>query len=479
MAGRRPGTDNFSRQGAASHSPPGRPPGRRAQSPDPQTLEALRDFFSFPRHPNPSTAGEEEMLPPDGLPAYYPNLPDSSGISGTYSPGTRLADIADYDALDHAYTLKKVDLSSVKEDIPADLLAALRILNRRGMPADYFRTQEYESAYQEIDQFYPEYYIWPCFTNTEARTNFFLFLFSRYAADNKNWRQYEKDKSDCSQFSQRIYLLLYPGEVRMEDEQYFRFLFSDGKTREERKKLCNKIPAVLYTTLTPYLLKRERSADPPSGHAIISFNPDNNLQEVILAEPQTGDFESLDGNLGGIINDSLQKYPLVCQMGKVMSIEEDDLHEARITLSGAYLLPRISPPGDLKYDQEDPRWDYGSKPILMQDQTYLLFQAVSSYLIRVLNDQPVDRIGFLHSLEGMARNGKLSLSQAESDLDSSIEILMHGLITLEPEDLRQVKDEFKELSELADRQPSLSAEIAAFAARLNYGFLLKLEPFIE
>ncbi|MEW6380912.1 MAG: hypothetical protein AB1611_15065 [bacterium] len=482
-AGRQPGTGDVSRQGAGPYSLPGRSPERRAQRPDPQTLEALRKFFSLPRHRGPGVQGEEERIPPDGSFAHHPNQvnqSDISGISGDSPPETSLADIADYDTLDHSYTLKKADLSSAsaKENIPADLLAALRVLNRRGMSADYFRTREYETAYQEIDLFYPDYYIWPCFTNTEARTNFFLFLFSRYAADNRNWRRYEKDKSDCSQFSQRVYLLLYPGEVHMEDEHYFRFLFSDGKTREERKKLCNKIPAVLYTTLTPYLPKRERSAPPPSGHAMISFSPDSNFQEVILAEPQTGDFESLDANPANILDDSLKRYPLICQMGKVVSIAEDRSHEARITLSGVYLLPGISPPGDLKYGQEYPRWDYGPKPILMQGQTYLLFQAISSYLSRVLNDQSVDRIGFLLSLEGMARNGKLSLLHSHSDLESSIDIVMHGLITLEPEDLRQVRDEFKELSELADRQPSLSPEVADFAARLNYGFLLKLEQFI-
>jgi|GEM_PF-2764353 len=405
---------------------------------------------------------------------------------GHLSPEVSLAEIADYDTLNHSYTLKKADLSSSENTSSSRLLAALKILNRQGMPTDYFRTPEYKAAYSEIDLFYPDSYIWPYFTNPEARANFFLFLFTKYADDNKNWRSYEKNKSDCSQFSQRIYLMLSPDEIKIQDEEYFRFLFSNPKAREERKKLCNKIPTVFYTTLTPYLLKKIRStffSSSPSGHAMISFAPQGHLSRgVILAEPQSGDWESLDeGNLGNILNNlDMTQYPLICQMGKILTIEENSSHEARTAVSGIYLIPRISPPADLKEENgEDPRWDYSRKPILISAQTYQLFQLISSYLRSKLNNQPSDRLGFLHSVEEMARGGKLYFSSLESDLDSSVNLIMHGLIDLEREDLRSIKDELEELDELATNQPSLSPQIIDFTSQLKHIFLLRLEPFLE
>jgi len=399
--------------------------------------------------------------------------------STNYFPSeTTLADIADYNALAHSYALKKIDLFANEGDVPTGLLSALKILNRKDMPSDYFRWWEYEFAYNEIDMSYPDYYVWPYFTNREAKTNFFLYLFSKYAADNKKWKTYEKNVSDCSQFSQRVYLLMYPGEVSMEDEQYFRFLFSDEKTREERNKLCNKIPNVFYVTLTPYLLKRNRTTPPPDGHAMISFAPDGSLQDVILAEPQSGDFESLEGNLGNIlVNEQLTQYPQICQVGKILSIEKDKSHEAEIAVSGTYFLPRISA-SDIQYGENDPRLDYGQKPILLQDQTVSLFQAISSYLAGVLNYQSIDRIGFLHSLDNMIRDGRLSLPHMESEISSSTEIVMHGLITLDDSDLKRIKDEMEELKDLAGAQPSLSPQLNDLVARLNYLFLLKLEPLL-
>ena len=389
-----------------------------------------------------------------------------------------MADIADYDALQHSYALKKIDLFANEGDIPTGLLADLKILNRKDMSSDYFRSWEYELAYNEIDTSYPDYYVWPYFTNREAKTNFFLYLFSKYAADNKKWRSYEKDVSDCSQFSQRVYLLMYPGEVYMEDEQYFRFLFSDERTREERKKLCNKIPNVFYVRLTPYFLKRDSSTSPLSGHAMISFAPAGSLQDVILAEPQSGFFENLEGDLGNIlVDEQLTQYPLICQLGKILSIDNTKSHEAEIAVSGVYFFPRISSAG-IQYSVEDPRLDYGQKPILLQDQTYSLFQAISSYLERVLNYQPVDRIGFLHSLDNMIRDGRLSLPHMESEISSSTDIVMHGLISLDSSDLKRIKDEMGELKDLAVRQPSLSPQANDLVARLNYLFLLKLEPLL-
>jgi hypothetical protein len=456
-------------QGPKAYSRHKQPGVRTAHTPRKSLSSSLRDAKA--------TKGEEIVL--DGSATRRPfNLTDR--LKGpTYFPSEiGLADIADYDALQHSYALKKIDLFANEGDIPTGLLSALKILNRKDVSSDYFRSWEYELAYNEIDRSYSDYYVWPYFTNREAKTNFFLYLFSKYAADNKKWRTYEKDVSDCSQFSQRVYLLMYPGEVSIPDEEYFRFLFSDESTRVERKKLCNKIPNIFYVRLTPYILKMSRSSDsPPPGHAMISFAPDGSLQDVILAEPQSGAFENLEGNPGNILtNEQLTRYPLICQLGKILSIEKGKSHEANIAVSGVYFFPRISS-SDIQYD-EDPRLDYEQKPILLQDQTYNLFQTISSYLERVLKYQSVDQIGFLHSLDSMIRDGQISLPQMESEIGSSTDIVMHGLITLDSSDLKRIKDEMEELKDLASKQPSLSPQVNNLVTKLNYLFLLKLEPLL-
>ncbi|MEW5803801.1 MAG: hypothetical protein AB1847_17040 [bacterium] len=424
---------------------------------------------------------EKEGMPPEGNSLNTSRWADRSGNAHYFPSQVALADIADYDAIEHRYDLKKIDLFANSGDVPAGLLPALKVLNRKDMPQDYFTSWDYEHAYNEINMFYPDYYIWPYFTNREAKTNFFLFLFNKYAKENKRWRSYEKDVSDCTQFTQRIYLMLNPGEVHMDDEQYFRFLFSDEGTRQERKKLCNKIPHVFYTQLDPYVLKRIRFDSPLSGHAMICFAPDGSLQDVIIAEPQSGDFEPIEGNIGRILNnldEPITRYPLICRLGKIRGIEKDKSHEADIAVSGVYFFPRLSSSFDSQYEPEDPRLDYGQKSILLQDQTYYLFRVISSYLKGVLDDRAVDRVGYLHSIDAMMRSGNLTLPNLEGELSASINLVMHGLITLDISDLRRIKDEVKELKASAEGQPSISPQITDLVTRLNYLFLLKLEPLL-
>jgi len=390
-----------------------------------------------------------------------------------------LADIAYYDPLQNAYVLKKSDLFTNNEEVTGDLLSALKTLNKKNMPSDYFSRPEYEAAYNEINTFYPDTYIWPYFTNMEAKRNFFLFLFTRYSADNKTWRVYEKDVSDCSQFSQRVYLLLSPDEVYMEDEKYFHFLFSNRKNREERKKLCNKIPNIFYTIATPYILKKPASEYHPSSHAMISFAPDNNLENLILGEPQSGAFESIEGNISNIMDAQLTQDALMCRMGKIVSITKDTRHEAELKLAGGYFLPRDLLNGQGGYGVGDPRWDYEDRPIFLTTQTYSICGLISSYIEQALNYQSANRWSFLRSVENVSRYGDISVPEIEGDVKSSVDIIMHALMDLSDSDLRRVRDEINELKDLVEDQSGLSPHIKKVVSELNYLFPLKLKPFLE
>ena len=103
----------------------------------------------------------------------------------------------------------------------------------------------------------------------------------------------------------------------MENEKYFHFLFSDRKTREERKKLCNKIPNIFYTIITPYLLKKEGPELPPSSHAS-TFGGSPICSSAALATFEAIEKEGLLDNaveMGGYIKERIEdlkkKYPFI------------------------------------------------------------------------------------------------------------------------------------------------------------------------
>ena len=150
---------------------------------------------------------------------------------------------------------------------------------------------------------------------------------------------------------------------RQKADKYFHFLFSNRKNREERKKLCNKIPNIFYTIVTPYILKKAAREHPTSSHAMISFAPDNNLEKLILGEPQSGAFESIEEDIRNIMDLQLTQNALMCRMGKIVTITKDKRHEAKLNLTGGYFLPRDLSSGQGGYAVGDPRWDYEDRPI--------------------------------------------------------------------------------------------------------------------
>ena len=358
-------------------------------------------------------------------------------------------------------------------------MSLLRILNRKNMPPDYFQWNEYNEAYKKIDLFYNDTYIWPYFSNTEAKTNFFLYQFTRYSADNEHWRFYEKDKSDCTQFSQRIYLFLYPDEIYMPDTNYFQFLFSSMSNRAERKKLCNKIPEVFYTTIFPYILKEDPSEQffDGTGHAMISFAPDNNPVNWILGEPQNGTFRRFGEDMVSILDEEYTRNPLICNLSKILSISTDYCHEANIGTVMTYFIPKTELE-NRAYRYDDPRSQYGDKPIRMEDDTYRLFRFISSYIKQVVNKQPINWTNFSRSLELISWNSDLSGPNDKSAINQAADIVMYGLIDLDKPDLRRIYDEIKGLENLSEKQPGFSPFASDLIKELDYLFLLKLEPLI-
>ncbi|MGA1796743.1 MAG: hypothetical protein ACMUIL_12880 [bacterium] len=386
-----------------------------------------------------------------------------------------LADIAYYDESRKSYVLNEIDLYHARK-IPGGLVSLLKVLNRKDMPSDYFRWGEYQAAYEEIDLLHHDAYIWPFFTNPEAKTNLFLHLFTRYASDNQTWRTYEKDKADCSQFSQRIYLFLSPEEIHIPDEDYFAFLFSDPENRSERKKLCNKIPGVLYTTIIPYTLKREGTS-PPEGHAMISFAPDDNPDHWILGEPQSGAFERFGGDVGRILNEEYTRHPLLCRLGNVTSIEGSDAHEAITDITEAYLFPR-STFWNSRYAVDDPRGSYSERPIRIQGPALGIFDLLTTYVTRVVNNQPTGRSDLVRSLEIIAWNEALHDLQMKDAVNLSMDAVMHGVMDLDKSDVRMILDSMTDLEHQAEKKPGFSPQAKALIREMAYLFRIKCTPFL-
>ncbi|MGA1841163.1 MAG: hypothetical protein ACMUIU_11110 [bacterium] len=447
---------------------------RREKGPE-DTGTKYPDSRQTPNH-QPETVNEKSR---EDKVTLFVRLDSSGPAKDSSIPKLTLNDIAIYDRSSKGYVLRKSDLFK-RNRIGEDLLSLLSILNKKNMPPDYFQWHEYDKAYKEIDLFYNDTYIWPYFSNTGAKTNFFLYLFTRYAADNEKWRSYEKDRSDCSQFSQRIYMLLSPDEVYIPDGDYFRFLFSSMNNRLERKKLCNKIPDVFYTTLKPCILNKDSSGQSiyNKGHAMISFAPDNNPENWILGEPQNGTFKRFGEDIGSILDAEYTQYPLICNLGKILSIKTSYSHEANTVIAMTYFIPRTIFE-NTGYGYFDTRSDYGDKPLKMEDHTYQLFQFLSPYITKVLDKQPINKMDFSQSLETILQNNEIFAGpNGKGAVNQMVDIIMYGLIDLDRTDLRRVYEEMKGLEKLSGRQHGFSAHTNDFIKQLSYSFLLKLEPLI-
>lgn len=346
----------------------------------------------------------------------------------------KFSNIATFDPQRRGYYLRKVHPLNTPQEVLEDLSSVLQILDRQDVPSDYFLGNEYQKAYDIIDTYYFDVHVWSHLTNETAKKNLFLHLFTKYAKDNKNWKPYEKDVSDCTQYAQRIYLLMDPGEVFIE-ENYFNFLFSEKRHIEERTKLCNKIPTVLYTLLDPYILKKEEDV---SGHAMISFTPDNKLDQLILGEPQTGEFVPIEEGIGDILDQEFTQYNTMFHLGKIIDIQDDTKHEAFIQIEGGYFFPKSLLNDDNSDDelQGSPH----NKPILLNPQNWHICNLLSFYIGETLSAQTVNWSNFLSVFEGTVEQENLTQDQTKEIMNTSMDIICYGLNGVNPSDIQSLQD---------------------------------------
>ena len=340
--------------------------------------------------------------------------------------------------------MRKIHPSHTPQEVLESLSAVLQILDRQDAPSDYFRWDEYQKAYNIIDSYYFDVHVWSHLTNETAKRNLFLNLFTKYAEDNKNWKLYEKDVSDCTQYSQRVYLFMDPGEVFIE-EDYFQFLFSEKRHIEERKKLCNKIPTILYTLLEPYILKKEEDV---SSHAMISFSPDEKWDQLILGEPQTGEFRYIEEDIGDILDQEYTQYNNMFHLGKIIDIQDDMKHEATINIAGGYFIPKSLLSDDNSDDEL--KGILTNKPILLNRQDWYVSNLLSFFIGKTLSEQPVDWAHCFYALEDTVEQGNLSQDRAREIMSTSIDIISYGLNGVDPLDIQFLQQNMFSPNNLGD-----------------------------
>ncbi len=159
--------------------------------------------------------------------------------------------------------------------------------------ADY---SEYHYAYTQLDESYPDVYLWTFLTSEEAKLKLFGYLLKKYSEENAQWHYYEKDKADCTQFSERTYFFMYPGEIIIEDQDYFNFLFDNEENLIERQKNINKISTMAYATIERFYfqdLVEHLECDQVKGHAMVAFKLTSGVGSWFVGEPQNGNFTNL------------------------------------------------------------------------------------------------------------------------------------------------------------------------------------------
>ncbi len=394
---------------------------------------------------------------------------------------TKISDIAYYDDSRKGYVLTKIELYQDK-DISNRLVSLLKLLNTEDMPQDFFRSKEYQAVYEEIDFFFDDTYIWPYFTNNTSKTNFFLYLFTRYAADNKNWKAYREGVSDCSQFTQRIYMFLSPDEIFLPDKDYFQFLFSTVKNRSERIKLCNKIPDIFYTTVYPYLLKDSVSKwlkeTGMESHAMLSFAPNNNIKDWLIGEPQNGSFQYFGKNTGDIMPCEYKDVPLICNLGKIFEIDDTSSHEAKYVIKEIYFFPNnLFGSDDAKKQERKKDFDYN--PILIAENTKPFFYTISSYIRNIVNYESVDDLKFLHSLESIIYDRELSIFEIEDSIKTSVEITMYAIMDLNRSEIRRIQEQIKNFEHIDKNYLDSYPNLNIIKNELDYLFRIKLDPLLD
>lgn len=215
-----------------------------------------------------------------------------------------------------------------------DFVELFKVLDKNTHGEPYYKEDVYRDAYQKMDKNYSDVYIWAFLTNKWAKFNLFAYLLKKYSLDNKRWSPYREDKADCTQFSERAYFFMYPGEIVIRDIAYFEYLFSSETSIMERNKHINKIPTVFYARIRPFIFQDIFGKVPKEsnkGHAMVGFSTSRSVgSRWIIGEPQNGNIAILN-DLRSILPERLKIESNVFTFGTIIDVPADAKQEPNIT----------------------------------------------------------------------------------------------------------------------------------------------------
>ncbi len=267
----------------------------------------------------------------------------------TESPEEYKNELFHYDTEAEAYVVHSVSGVPFSPYYSEEFLRLFVVLDK-ALRDKYYLSDAYKAAYKAMDKSFSDVYLWSFLTNKLSKLNLFAYLLKKYSEDNKKWSPYKKDKADCTQFSERAYFFMYPGEVYIRDQEYFEYLFSSEKSITERAKHINKIPEVVYVTIKPFIFKNifgTVSEKDLEGHAMVGFKTVSNFGELwVVGEPQSGAMTTIT-KLRKILPENLRNKSNVVTMGNIVYIPKDPKKEPITTRRLSSFLYHDNPNVDI------------------------------------------------------------------------------------------------------------------------------------
>jgi len=215
-----------------------------------------------------------------------------------------------------------------------DFVELFKVLDKNSNGEPYYKSDAYRDAYMEMDKKYSDVYLWTFLTNRWSKFNLFAYLLKKYSENNKRWSPYKEDKADCTQFSERAYFFMYPGEIVIKDMAYFEYLFSSEASIMERNKHINKIPTIFYARIRPFIFQDvfgKVAKESNKGHAMVGFSTSRSIgSRWIIGEPQNGNIAILS-DLRSILPARLKIESNIFTFGTIIDVPADAKQEPNIT----------------------------------------------------------------------------------------------------------------------------------------------------
>jgi len=341
-----------------------------------------------------------------------------------------------YDSEEDGFVVHEVSSIPLSYFYSDNFIRLFRILDKSAEDSSYYDSDVYRHAYDEMEQSYSDVYLWAFLTNKWSKFNLFSYLLKKYSIDNKNWSPYKRDKADCTQYSERTYFFMYPGEILIKDQDYFEYLFSKEENILERTKHINKIPSMFYVRVKPFIFKNifgEVDKEALVGHAMVAFKAVSGVGEVwIVGEPQNGKVVTLY-ELRDILPKRLKSESNYLTLGRILSVPPDPKREPSISEDlNAFMY----------YNNPHVKMDIvkkGSGKLLLRIKEYIESKGAES------KNKIIKSIIYL--LENKLQDGKeekLRLIKLQEDTSSALNILIRELERLRPESSRNIVMKFYE-----------------------------------